>query len=298
MNILMTGGTGLIGSHFIGKYRNQHQFTVTSRSPDRAKRQLGDDVTVLRTVDDVDDIQAFDAVINLQGAGIADKRWTAHRKQQLQNSRWQVTETLAAMINAAERPPKVWLSGSAIGVYGPRDKQPVSEGDELGNQDFAALLCQQWEAHAMKASSKTRVVLLRTGVVLATDEGALKRMILPYKLGLGGPMGSGEQMMSWIHLSDMLRAIDYLLEQDDIEGPVNMTAPGPVSNQAFSRTLASVLGRPHLFKVPAFVLQAMLGEMSSMLLEGQAVVPDKIRQHGFEFHYPTVREALADVAVH
>ena len=143
MKILMTGGTGLIGSHFIDKYRNQHQFTVTSRSPDKAKRQLGDDVTVLRTIDEVEDIQAFDAVINLQGAGIADKRWTAHRKQQLQNSRWQVTEKLAARINAAEKPPKVWLSGSAIGVYGPRDKQPLAEDAKLGADDFAAdLRCQ------------------------------------------------------------------------------------------------------------------------------------------------------------
>ncbi|RUO77996.1 TIGR01777 family oxidoreductase [Idiomarina seosinensis] len=295
MKILMTGGTGLIGSHFIAKYRDKYEFTVTSRTPKMAQAKLGEDVTVIGSVDDIGDIGQFDAVINLQGAGIADKRWTAQRKQELQNSRWQVTEKLASKINSTEKPPKVFVSGSAIGVYGPRDSEPVNEEGNAKTVDFAVDLCRQWEHRALDAEANTRVVLLRTGVVLAEGQGALAKMVLPYKIGLGGPMGSGEQMMSWIHIEDMIRGIDYVLEQPDLAGPVNMTAPGPVANKAFSRTLASVLNRPHIFKVPAFVLKLAMGEMSSMLLEGQAVVPDKLRQHGFEFNYPTVREALSDV---
>jgi len=292
MKILMTGGTGLIGSAFIRKYRSDHTFTVTTRNKERARKLLGDDVTLLSSVDEVADIGQFDAVINLQGEGIADKRWSDSRKQALKDSRWQVTEKLASLINAAETPPKVFLSGSAIGYYGPHDAQPVNESDGPKYTDFAATLCQEWERRALAAEEVTRVVLLRTGVVLAKGEGALAKMITPYRFGLGGPLGDGNQMMSWIQLEDMVRAIQYLLEHDNLSGPVNMTAPGPVTNEAFSRTLASVLNKPHFMRVPAFVLKLGLGEMSSMLLEGQAVVPDKIRNHGFEFKYPTVREAF------
>lgn len=295
MNILMTGGTGLIGSAFIKKYSKQHTFTVTSRTPDKARRQLGRAVTVIKSVDEINAIGAFDAIINLQGAGIADKRWSAHRKQVLQNSRWRVTEELADRIAKTDNKPKVFISGSAIGYYGPRDAKPVNENSQPETIDFAVELCRQWEQRALAAKSHTRVALLRTGVVLASDGGALEKMIVPYKVGLGGPLGDGQQMMSWIHLQDMIGAIEFILNNKDIDGPVNMTAPGPVSNKAFSRTLASVLKRPHIFKVPAFVLKLALGEMSSMLLKGQAVVPDKLRDHGFEFKYPTVREALADV---
>ncbi|AVJ56399.1 TIGR01777 family protein [Idiomarina sp. OT37-5b] len=296
MNILMTGGTGLIGSYFIKKYGNKHELTVTSRTPAKARQQLGDKVKVIASLDEVEDIGRYDAVINLQGAGIADKRWSAHRKQVLQNSRWQITEQLAERINRAQTKPTVFISGSAIGVYGPRDAAPVNEDGTANSVDFAVELCRQWEQKALAAKDSTRVVLLRTGVVLAPHGGALAKMMLPYKLGLGGPLGSGEQMMSWIHIDDMVRGIDYLLAEPELSGPVNMTAPGPVSNKAFSRTLASVLKRPHVFKVPAFVLNMAMGEMASMLLEGQAVVPDKLRQHGFEFYYPTLREALTDIS--
>ncbi|RUO73406.1 TIGR01777 family oxidoreductase [Idiomarina ramblicola] len=292
MNILMTGGTGLIGSAFIRKYRDTHQFTVTTRNKGVAREKLGDNVTLLSSVDDVADIGKFDAVINLQGEGIADKRWSDSRKQALKDSRWQVTEKLAAMINASKTPPKVFLSGSAIGYYGPRDAEPVNENDVAEHSDFAVTLCQEWERRALAAKDVTRVALLRTGVVLTKGEGALAQMLTPYKFGLGGPLGDGKQMMSWIQLQDMTRAIQYLLEHDNLSGPVNMTAPGPVANEAFSRTLASVMNKPHFMRVPGFVLKLGLGEMSSMLLQGQAVVPDKLRSHGFEFEYPTVREAF------
>jgi len=292
MNILMTGGTGLIGSAFIRKYQSEHQFTVTTRNKEAAAKELGDKVTLLSSVDDVTDIGEFDAVINLQGEGIADKRWSDARKQALKDSRWQVTEKLTAMINKAEKPPKAFLSGSAIGYYGPRDAEPVNEDAVAQEKDFAVTLCQEWERRALAAEGASRVVLLRTGVVLAKGEGALAKMLPPYKFGLGGPLGDGTQMMSWIQLDDMIRAIQYLLEHDNLSGPINMTAPGPVANEAFSRTLASVMNKPHFMRVPEFVLKLGLGEMSSMLLKGQAVVPDKLRSHGFEFEYPTVREAF------
>lgn len=292
MNILMTGGTGLIGSAFIKRYKTAHQFTVTTRNKKRAEQRLGQEIELLSSVDEVSDITRFDAVINLQGEGIADKRWSDSRKQALKDSRWQVTEKLAAMLNNADKPPHTFISGSAVGYYGPRDAKPVNEETVAKEHDFAVTLCEEWERRAMAAKDVTRVVLLRTGVVLAKEQGALKKMLPPYKLGVGGPFGDGTQMMSWIQLEDMVRGISYLLEHKNVSGPVNMTAPGPVTNEAFSGTLASVFNKPHFMRVPAFVLKLGLGEMSSMLLEGQAVVPDKLRNHGFEFDYPTVREAF------
>lgn len=292
MNILMTGGTGLIGSAFIKRYQNEHQFTVTTRNKKRAEQLLGKEVALLSSVDEVSDITRFDAIINLQGEGIADKRWSDTRKQALKDSRWQVTEQLASMLNNVDKPPHTFISGSAVGYYGPRDAEPVNEEAVAKEPDFAVTLCEEWERRAIAAKDVTRVVLLRTGVVLAKEQGALKKMLPPYKMGLGGPFGDGTQMMSWIQLEDMVRGIQYVLEHNNLFGPVNMTAPGPVTNEAFSGTLASVLNKPHFMRVPAFVLTLGWGEMSSMLLEGQAVVPDKLRSHGFEFDYPTVREAF------
>tara|TARA_B100000700_G_C15024688_1_gene847544 strand:+ start:814 stop:1704 length:891 start_codon:yes stop_codon:yes gene_type:complete len=295
MKILITGGSGLIGSSFIRYYSQQHQFTVTTRSVERVKQQFrGYGVDVVSELPSAQGFTEFDAVINLQGAGIADKRWTAERKQELQNSRWQITEALVQRIKECPSPP-VLLSGSAIGVYGPRDDEPVSEEATPQTYDFAAELCQQWESIALSVQQYTRVVCLRTGVVLDSAQGALPRMALPYKLGLGGPMGSGKQMMSWIHIEDIIRALEFILQDDSISGPVNLTAPNPTANKQFSQTLAKTLHRPHVLFVPSFALNLMLGEMASMLLEGQAVVPKKLEQAGFHFNFPQLQDALADL---
>jgi uncharacterized protein (TIGR01777 family) len=295
MNILITGGSGLIGSRFIRYFSQQHSFTVTTRSVERVKQQFrGCNVDVVGELPTAEALTSFDAVINLQGAGIADKRWSAERKQQLQNSRWQVTEDLVQRIRACPAPP-ILLSGSAIGVYGPRNSEPVDESATANRHDFAVELCEQWESIALQVKEHTRVVCLRTGVVLDSSQGALPRMSLPYKFGLGGPMGSGEQMMSWIHIEDMIRAIEFILQDDSISGPVNLTAPNPTTNKQFSQTLAKTLHRPHVLFVPAFALKLMLGEMASMLLEGQAVVPKKLEQAGFNFNFPQLQDALSDL---
>ena len=295
MNILITGGSGLIGSRFIRYFSQQHSFTVTTRSVERVKQQFrGCNVDVVGELPTAEALTSFDAVINLQGAGIADKRWSAERKQQLQNSRWQVTEDLVQRIQACSKPP-ILLSGSAIGVYGPRNSEPVDESATANQRDFAVELCEQWESIAQQVKDHTRVVCLRTGVVLDSSQGALPRMSLPYKFGLGGPMGSGEQMMSWIHIEDMIRAIEFILQDNSISGPVNLTAPNPTPNKQFSQTLAKTLHRPHVLFVPAFALNLMLGEMASMLLEGQAVVPRKLEQAGFNFNFPQLQDALSDL---
>ncbi|RUO78835.1 TIGR01777 family protein [Idiomarina tyrosinivorans] len=294
MKLLMTGGTGLIGRALINRLQHRYHITVITRSPTKAYRLLGHDVHAIRSIDELPSLNDFAAVINLQGEPIADKRWSAKQKQKLQQSRWQITRRLAAMIAQAEAPPDVFLSGSAIGYYGPQQSDvKVTEAEHTTHYDFAHELCAEWEQLAFAAENDhTRICTLRTGVVLAPKGGALKKMLPAYKMGLGGPMGNGQQMMSWVHLDDEVGMIETLLDNDQAQGAYNLTAPEPVSNQVFSETLAEVLGRPHLFKVPAFVLQLMLGEMSSMLLEGQAVYPKRMQQLGYRFRYPQLTEAL------
>lgn len=293
MKILMTGGTGFVGSAFIKRYGDQHEITVVSRHPKQAKKTLGPTVSVLPSLAELEHLNAFDAVINLAGEPIADKRWTDAQKERIEQSRWHITETLVGLCAASDHPPHTFLSGSAIGYYGRQGATPVTEDDNTPHDEFSHQLCKRWEAIAQEAASEqTRVCLLRTGVVLAGHGGALKKMLPPFRLGLGGPIGDGQQMMSWIHLDDMVAGIQFLLEHDQCQGPYNFTAPHPASNEAFSKTLGKVLHRPAFFRVPAFVLRTALGEMSDLLLTGQAVLPQRLEQAGFVFEYPQLEQAL------
>ena len=295
MNILLTGGTGLIGSEFISQYRNQHTFTVVSRDTSKAKAKLGEDIAVINAVSKIEDISAFDAVINLAGEPIADKRWTDTQKKVICESRWSITSQLVAKINDAKQPPKIFISGSAIGFYGNQNDKVVTE-DSIPHDEFTHQLCNKWESIAQGAMSEsTRVVLLRTGVVLSRNGGALSKMALPFKLGVGGKLGSGDQYLSWIHLKDMIRAIAFLLENKNCSGPFNVTAPEPVSNITFSKQLAASLHRPCLFTVPAFIMKIAMGESSTMILEGQRVTPQNLTNAGFTFEYPTLEMALNDI---
>lgn len=295
MNILLTGGTGLIGSALVKRWQHQHQLWVLSRNSHKAQKQLGSDVKVINALSAVD-FNQLDAVINLAGEPIADKRWTTQQKQRLCNSRWQLTEQLVQAINAADAPPSVLINGSAIGIYGRQDASVINEDFSHYHNEFTHLLCQRWEQIALQAQSdKTRVCLLRTGIVLAAKGGALAKMLPAFKLGLGGRIGSGAQYMSWIHLTDMLRLIDFLLLHPTLTGPFNATAPTPVTNAEFSQTLAKVLHRPAVFPVPAFVLKLLLGEMADLLLTGQRVLPAHLLKAGFEFQFTTLAPALQDL---
>lgn len=294
MRILMTGGTGLIGSCFIQRFSASHDFTVLARKPQAAARKLGKNVRVLASLSELEHLDLFDAVINLAGEPIADKRWSDAQKERIQNSRWQTTQKLVSLIQASARPPRTFISGSAIGYYGRQSSEPVTETRGVPHDEFSHELCARWEQIANSAASaETRVCLLRTGVVLAKHGGALKKMLPPFYFGLGGPIGNGQQMMSWIHLHDMVNAIEFLLTHDECAGAYNMTAPTPVSNKVFSTTIGKVLNRPTFMRVPAPAMRLIFGEMAEdLLLNGQAVLPERLHAAGFEFSYPELEPAL------
>lgn len=295
MNILMTGGTGLIGSEFIRQFSDEHTFTVVSRNIAKAKELLGNGVEYVESVAAVQNFDTFDAVINLAGEPIADKRWTDTQKKKICDSRWNITAELVSKINDSTSPPDVFISGSAIGFYGNQGDRVVSEGTPPHNE-FTHELCGKWEAIANSVvQENTRVVTLRTGVVLTEKGGALDKMSLPFKLGTGGTLGSGKQYLAWIHLQDMVQGISFLLNNSSCRGAFNLTAPAPVTNKEFSKSLAKALKRPCLFNVPSFVMKIAMGESSTMILEGQRVIPEKLIAAGYKFTFPSLTEALSDI---
>ena len=296
MKILITGGTGLIGRALCRALVDAgHQLTVLSRKPESVKRQCGDAVESISSLSQWDHTRVFDAVINLAGEPIVDARWSESRKKALWDSRVTLTEELVAQIRQASHKPAVLLSGSAIGYYGDRGDQVLVESSAPAN-DYAARLCQAWEAAAQAAADLgVRVCLLRTGLVLSSQGGLLGRMLLPFKLGLAARLGEGSQWMSWIHVDDYVAIVIGLLANAQIDGPVNMTAPAPVTNRHFTAALASALHRPALFAAPRCVLQFMLGERAAMLLGGQRVLPAKMATHGFRFAFPDIATALQAV---
>lgn len=296
MKILITGGTGFIGRRLVAHLKVAHEVVVLTRKGSRAYELLGHDVTLLDSLDRLDHLNDVDIVINLAGEPIAAGRWSEARKQLLCNSRWLLTEQLVDLIKLSSTPPRLLLNASAIGWYGRQDDTPLDEQCQTPHDEFTHRLCQQWEQLALQARSpQTRVCIVRIGLVLGMEGGALPRMLPPYRLGLGGPMGSGTQMMSWIHVQDLVRAMLFLIEHDECDGIFNGTAPQPVSNRAFSQTLAATLHRPHLFFVPAPLLRLLMGEAADLLLTGQQVLPVRLQQAGFHFTYPALPEALADL---
>lgn len=293
LKILITGGTGFVGRHLIETLANQHEFVVLTRDPERAAKLLPGTVSLVKSLTEVAHFDTLDAIINLAGEPIADKRWTALQRKRICDSRWDITRELVARIRQCTSPPAVFISGSAIGYYGRQGQHAVTEQHHQVHHEFTHQVCYKWEQIALEASEYSRVCLLRTGVVLAKGEGALAKMTLPFKLGLGGKMGDGKQYFSWIHIDDMVRGIIFLLENDSCEGPFNMTAPEPVTNKVFTATLAARLHRPAWFRVPAFVLKTAMGDAADMLLTGQRVLPAKLSDNGFTFRFATLPSALA-----
>ncbi|WP_368165005.1 TIGR01777 family oxidoreductase [Aeromonas sp. R6-2] len=296
MKILITGGTGFIGRKLVAQLKQLHDLVILSRDRPRAWQRLGHDVEIIDNLDRLDNLDGFDAVINLAGEPIAEGRWSEERKQLLCDSRWLLTEQLVDLIQLSEAPPRVLINASAVGWYGRQGPEPVDESCQQPHDEFTHRLCQRWESLALQARSKqTRVCVLRIGIVLGKEGGALAKMLTPYKLGLGGPLGSGEQMMSWVHQQDLVRAILFLLEHEECQGIYNGTAPQPVSNRTFSKALASALHRPHLLMVPAPLLRLAMGEASDLLLTGQAVLPTRLQEAGFHFSHPELAPALTDL---
>jgi uncharacterized protein (TIGR01777 family) len=238
------------------------------------------------------EIAGADAVINLAGESIGAGRWTAARKQRILDSRVLATRSLVGAIQRSDRKPAVFVSGSAVGYYGPRGDELVTEADEPGS-DFLASVCRAWEAEALAASPATRVVLLRTGLPLARDGGALQRMLPPFRMFVGGPLGSGRQHWPWIHRDDWVALVHWAIDASDVHGAVNASAPQPVTNQAFARALGRALHRPAVLPAPPFALRLLLGEMAdALLLSGQRAIPAHAEQFGFRFRFPDLDGAL------
>ncbi|WP_019339018.1 TIGR01777 family oxidoreductase [Stutzerimonas stutzeri] len=296
MNILLTGGTGLIGRALCRHWLAQgHRLWVWSRSPTQVAERCGESAIGIGDLRELDQVP-LDAVINLAGAPIADRPWTKSRRLLLWDSRIKLTEHLVEWLATRQHKPAVLISGSAVGWYGDGGERELSEDDSPVTNDFASQLCAAWEESAMRAEPLgIRVVLIRTGLVLAPRGGFLQRLRPLFALGLGGRQGSGRQWMSWIHIDDQIGLIDFLLHQPDASGPYNACAPQPVRNGEFAKAFAASMGRPAVLPVPALALKASLGELAGLILGGQKVRPLRLQVAGFQFRFVTLDAALADL---
>jgi uncharacterized protein len=303
MRITVTGATGLIGPHVIGALQQRGaQVSVLTRDGERARKRLGEaglapveafDWDLLSEPAPAQALEGRDAVVHLAGENVA-QRWSASAKQAIRESRVTGTRNLLAGLRATENAPGTLVSSSAIGYYGARGEEPLDEEAPPGS-DFLAEVCVEWEREAEKASSELgmRVVLVRTGVVLDKNGGALEKMLPPFRLGVGGPVAGGRQFISWIHRDDVVGMIVTALEDERWSGPVNATAPEPLSNRDFSHALGRALHRPALLPVPGIALQLLYGEMAEIVTEGARVVPAKPLVLGYEFLHAQLDEALS-----
>lgn len=297
MNVLIFGGTGFVGSNLTNELlENGYQVYIVTRNPQKTANRLGNRIQVIEwdnfsSLSSSYNLDQIDAVINLAGESIGNRRWTNSVKEEIIASRIRTTGTIVAAINNGTIQPKVLINASAVGYYGPREDEEITESEEVG-QDFLAHVCRDWENEAYKAQSDlTRVVTIRIGVVLGS-EGALEKMALPFKFYIGGPLGNGSQWLSWIHVQDLISMIRFIIEHQELAGPINAVAPNPVRMRDFSKILGKVLNRPSWLPVPEFLLKIALGQMSEMLLNGQRAVPEKILSTDFTYRFPKLKEAL------
>jgi len=293
MTIILAGGSGFLGRKLRAQLeRDGHRVVNLTRAPrpdhpDDVAWQPDGTAGQLAT-----HLNGADAVVNLAGENIAGGFWTEKRKTQLRASRMLTTRTITTAIAACERPPAVLVNASAVGYYGPHGQEAVSERTAAGS-DFLGRLCVDWEQEARAVSSPaTRLAIVRSGLVLAADGGALEKMLPPFRLGLGATLGSGEQYLAWIHIDDWVAMVIWLIHTNHAMGAFNASAPVPVTNRSFTRTLGRVLHRPAFFQAPGFIMKIALGEMADVLLTGQRALPAAAEELGFRFAYPELEPAL------
>ncbi|WAA10917.1 TIGR01777 family oxidoreductase [Fervidibacillus albus] len=294
MKCVIAGGTGVVGNGLADLFLNHgYDVTILTRRFNRTdgKRKY---VKWLGEGDHPEnELEGVDYVINLAGTSLNEGRWSQKRKAQIMNSRLRTVEELIRIINKLEHKPKVLINASAIGIYPPSDEAVYTERAELKADDFLGTVVQRWEEKAQQFEKmQIRTVFARFGLILANEGGALPLLQLPYRMFFGGKIGSGNQWVSWIHIVDAARALFFIAENEQISGPVNVTAPQPVRMHAFGKTVAKSLHRPDWFVVPSKVLQLLLGEKSMLVLKGQHVYPEKLMDSGFSFSYPNLNSAL------
>ncbi|WP_028589650.1 TIGR01777 family oxidoreductase [Paenibacillus massiliensis] len=293
MKIAICGGSGLIGSALVDfSKKNNHDIIIVSRkAPDRA---AADPATTYVTWDELkhnpEPLEGLDALVNLAGENL-NQRWTSTAKKRILQSRLDTVASVASIIAALKHKPKVVIQASAMGIYGTSDTATFVENSPTRTDTFLAEVSSKWE-QAADAIRDTRLVKLRITVVLSNKGGAYPLLRLPYKLGVGGKMGDGQQWTSWVHIADMVGIINHCIHDTSISGPVNAVAPHPVRNEDFGQTIAKVYHRPHWLKVPGFAVSAAMGEASELVLEGQKVLPAKLLEHGYTFQFPTLEKAL------
>jgi uncharacterized protein (TIGR01777 family) len=307
MRIVIAGGSGFLGSPLAEVYAEEgHEVRVLTRAlpPGETRHDPGTGVPGINRVGWVPDgssgpwahvVNGVDAVINLAGESIGDVRWSPQRKAALRDSRIKATRSIAAAAGAAAVAPRVFIQGSAVGYYGPAGNEAKTEDMPPGS-DFLSHLAADWEAESLEAARPgTRHAILRTGLVLERSGGALPRMITPFKYFVGGPLGSGRQYMSWIHRLDWIEMVRWIVETPEASGPINATAPVPVTNREFSRALGRAVHRPSLMPVPGFALKLVVGEFAQALLTGQRVLPKRALALGYHFRYPEIDQAFRGI---
>ncbi|OKH15918.1 TIGR01777 family oxidoreductase [[Limnothrix rosea] IAM M-220] len=304
MKVAITGATGLVGQRLVDRLHKSHQVVVFTRSESKAQKIFPassypnlDIVVYQPTATGAwqDSISGCDAVVNLAGAPIAEQRWTESYKQEILTSRQGGTEKIVEAIAKATDKPKTLINASAVGYYGTSETATLDETSPMGN-DFLADICQKWEAAAEKAREcNTRTVILRFGIVLAKEGGALAKMLLAFNTFVGGPLGTGKQWVSWIHRDDLVNLIEQALLAESWQGTYNATAPNPVTMQQLADALGRVVNRPSWLPVPGFVLELLLSDGAKVVLEGQKVLPTRTQAAGFNFRFPEVQAALQDL---
>ncbi len=298
--VLVTGGTGFIGKRVCDTLQEKdYGVTVVSRDPERAKTKLQSIDEIYTWNPETEQLPSeatsdLHAVIHLAGESIAS-RWNAKKKQRIRDSRILSTQNLVSSLASTEAKPEVLVCASAIGLYGATGDDSFTEESDKGT-DFLAEVCQQWETEGQKASELgIRVVHVRIGLVLGIGGGLLEQVLPPFKIGAGGKLGSGKQWMSWVHIDDVVGIIMHSLDNEGVQGALNATAPNPVRNIEFTKTLGSVLRKPAIFPVPAFILHLLMGEFAEFVMLSQNVLPDRTEASGYEFQFHTLESALEDL---